>query len=140
MYCSEYLRNKKRAAAKIISPPQGRDSSQWVQMQRYKSAATIPTATQSGGQMLELSGAAVIAAKGRVSVCCPDTIKAQTEMPTTCCDLVAPTMYPRGFYGPVRPDCCPVNLPPLGGAAPCCPDLPKNSPLITWTKRPKCRG
>jgi hypothetical protein len=138
MYCSEYLRNKKRAAAKIISPPQGRDASEWVQMQRYKSAATIPTATQSGGQMLQLSGAAVIAAKGHASVCCPDTIKVYTKLPATCCDLVAPTMYPRNFYGSAQPECCPLNFPPPEG--PCCPNLPNNSPYVIFTKRPKCRG
>jgi len=140
MYCSEYLRNKKRAAVKIISPPQGRDSSLWVQMQRYKSAATIPTATQSAGQMLQLSGAAVLAAKGHDSLCCANTIQVYTEKPATCCDLVAPTLYPRGFYGPAKPDCCPVNLPTLDGKAPCCPNLPNDTPFVTFTKRPTCQG
>jgi hypothetical protein len=141
MYYSEYLRNKKRAAPQIISPPTGRDSSLWTQMQRYKNAAAIPTATLSAGQMLELSSDSVVASKGHAAVCCTSTIKEPTYIEGTCCDLVAPEQFPKGFYGSPKPDCCPVNGPPLGGDAPCCPDLPLNSwRFATFRKKPRTRG
>lgn len=99
MYYSEYLRNKKRSASQIISPPTGRSSSLWTQMRRYANS-------------------------GSASICCADTIKAPTELPATCCDR--PVLYPRGFYGPVKPDCCPVNGPPIGPT--CCLPSPPSPP------------
>jgi len=134
MYYSEYLRNKKRAAPKIISPPTCRDSSLWTQMQRYKNAVAIPTATQSGGQMLVLSSDSVTASKGHAAVCCADTIRAPIELEGTCCDRVVPNrtpdtqQYPKGFYrGSKHFDCNPVNGPPLG-AGTCCEPAPAPAP------------
>lgn len=139
MYYSEYLRNKKRAAPQLISPPQGRSSGLWTQMQRYKNSAPVHT-PRNAGQVILLSSEGVIAHKGQVAICCADTIKVQTVLPPTCCDLVVPEQLPRGFYGPVKPDCCPVNGPTIGGDIPCCPDIPANSTLITWTKKPTTQG
>ena len=131
MYYSEYLRNKKRAAPQVISPPKGRDSSLWTQIQRYKSAGPIVTPL-SAGQMLELSADGVIASKGHAAVCCADTITVPTVIAPTCCDLVAPVQYPRGFYGPVRPECCPINGPPLSALISCCqPNQPDPCCLAT---------
>ncbi len=140
MYYSEYLRNKKRAAPQIISPPTGRDSSLWIQMQRYKNSVAIPTATQSAGQMLLLSSAGVLGAKGNAAVCCATTITQPTRIEGTCCDLIAPEQFPRGFYGPVKPDCCPINGPPIGGENPCCPDLPANTSQVIFIKKPTTQG
>jgi hypothetical protein len=140
MYYSEYLRNKKRAAPQIISPPTGRDSSLWTQIQRYKNAVAIPTATQSAGQMLLLSSDGVTAAKGNAAVCCATTITQPTALAGTCCDLVAPTQFPRGFYGARKPDCCPVNGPPIGGETPCCPNLPPNTAEVIFRKKPRTQG
>lgn len=140
MYYSEYLRNKKQAAPRIISPPTGVPSSLHTQIQRFKSALPVVTPI-SGGQMLELSGDGVIASKGRASVCCSTTITTATTIPGQCCDLIAPTQYPRGFYGPVTPDCCsPVNGPPIKGTVPCCPNLPANTSEIIFKKPPKTQG
>ena len=146
MYYSEYLRNKKQAAPRIISPPSGVPSSLHTQIQRFKSSLPVVTPI-SGGQMLELSGDGVIASKGRIAVCCANTIKVPTTLPGTCCDLVAPTQYPRGFYGPVKPDCCPVNNPPVGGqCTPCptyAPDLTKVNPYLNqfdFNRRPRTQG
>jgi len=145
MYYSEYLRNKKRAAPQIISPPQGRDSSLWTQMQRYKNAGPVVTPL-SAGQMLELSADGALASKGHAAVCCSNTIKVATLLEATCCDLVVPNrkpdtqQYPKGFYGSPKPDCCPVNGPPLGVDVPCCPNVPNNTVLITWTKKPTTQG
>ena len=100
MYSSEYLRNKQRAAPQIICPPQGVPSSLRTQIVRFaNSSVNAPTKEKIG----------------HVSVCCATTITEPTEIPAdpVCCDLIAPTQFPRGFYGPVRPDCPPVNNPPL---------------------------
>lgn len=139
MYASEYLRNKKRAMPQIISPPTGRDSSLWIQMQRYKNSGAVVQPISSG-QMLQLSADGALASKGHASVCCTDTIKVPTELPATCCDLVIPPRVPTNFYAVGKQDCCPVNNAPIGGDLPCCPNLPKNSFLIRFTKRPKTRG
>ena len=139
MYYSEYLRNKMRASPKIISPPTGRSSGLWTQMQRYKNSSGIVTPI-SAGQMLELSSDGVVAHKGQAAVCCAkDLIKVPTRIAGECCDLVSPLQNPRGFYGPVKPECCPVNLPPVGPNVPCCPNLPKNTYLVTYTKKPRCK-
>jgi len=147
MYYSEYLRNKKRAAPQVISPPRGRDSSLWTQIQRYKNSGSIVTPL-SAGQMLQLSGDGVIATKGHAAVCCTNTITVQTAVAGTCCDLVVPNnqpgsdtiQYPRGFYQPPKPDCCPVNGPPIADTTPCCPGLPANTSAITWNKGPRTQG
>ena len=141
MYYSEYLRNKKRAAPQIISPPTGRDSSLWIQMQRYKNAVAIPTATQSAGQMLLLSSAGVLGSKGNAAVCCSDTIKTPTVIAGTCCDLVVPEKFPKGFYiGSSQIDCNPVNGPPIIGEIQCCPDLPPNTSEVIFRKKPRTQG
>ena len=146
MYYSEYLRNKKRAAPQIISPPTGRDSSLWVQMQRYKNAVAIPTATRSAGQMLLLSSDGVTASKGNAAVCCANTITQPTLLDGTCCNLVVPNrteetqQYPKGFYrGSNQIDCNPVNGPPI--VPPCCTaDLPLNTSRVIFTKKPRTQG
>ena len=140
MYYSEYLRNKTRASPKIISPPTGRSSGLWTQMQRYKNSVGIVTPL-SAGQMLELSAEGVVAHKGQAAICCTkDLIKGPTVIAGECCDLVAPQQYPLGFYGAAKPDCCPVNMPPIGPkSVPCCPNLPKNTYLVTYTPRPRCK-
>lgn len=139
MYCSEYLRNKKRAMAQIISPPTGRDSSLWVQMQRFKQSST-GVGSMRTGQMLVQSAEGALASKAHASVCCADTIIAPTELPPTCCDQIVPPRTPINFYSAKKQDCCPVNLPPIGGDVPCCPDLPKNTLLVRFRKRPTTRG
>jgi len=134
MYYSEYLRNKQRAAAKVISPPTGRDSSLWTQIKRYKNAGPVVTPL-SAGQMLELSADAVIASKANASVCCTTMITAPTTLPATCCDLVVPALLPTNFYTGNKQDCCAVNLPPVK-TKPCCDSLPRDSFLIRYRKRP----
>jgi len=147
MYYSEYLRNKKQAAPRIISPPTGVPSSLHIQRQRFKNSLPVVTPL-SGGQMLQLSAEGVIASKGHASVCCATTITQPTTLPGTCCDLIAPTQYPRGFYGPKRPDCCPVNGPPIGGqCAPCPTYAPAPNQLVnpylnqySFVRRPRTQG
>jgi len=139
MYYSEYLRNKKRAAAQIQSPTRIRDSGLFTQIRRYQSSVPQNLLPLSAGQMKLLSGEGIINAKAGAAVCCgPEQVT--VEQPATCCDLMAPQRFPINFYSGKAQDCCPVNGPPLGGEVPCCPDLPKNSPLITWTKKPRTRG
>ena len=53
MYSSEYLRNKLRAAPKIIIPTQSRDAGAFIQEKRAKSA-TI--STQKGGDASIVGG------------------------------------------------------------------------------------
>ena len=139
MYCSEYLRNKKRAIFQIVSPPTGRDSSLWTQILRYKNSGEV-VMPLSAGQMLVQSAEGALASKAHASVCCPDTIKVPTELAATCCDLVIPHRTPTNFYAGKKPDCCPVNLPPVGADIPCCPNLPKNTLLVRFKKRPTTRG
>lgn len=140
MYSSEYLRNKKRAAPQVVSPTRVRDSGHWTQMKRYKSSVPERVLPRSAGGMSLLSGDGVINAKAGAAVCCGPP-QVTVEIPGTCCDLVAPLLYPRNFYSGTAQDCCPINGPPIGPAFPhCCPDLPKNSPLVTWTKGPTTQG
>ena len=119
MYSSEYLRNKKRAAAQIISPPQGVPSSLRTQVVRYANSGPVTT-PRNAGQVVLLSAEGVISNKGQQAVCCPSgTITTPTMIPPKCCDLINPKQFPRGFYGPVKPDCCPVNGPRVI-RIPCC--------------------
>jgi hypothetical protein len=92
--------------------------------------------------MLQLSADGVIASKGHVSVCCANTITQPTLIPGQCCDLIAPMQYPRGFYGPVKPDCCPVNGPPIGGQCAPCPNLPLDSykKQLSYRTPPRTQG
>jgi len=138
MYSSEYLRNKKRAAAQIQSPTRVRDSGLWTQIRRYQSSVPENLLPLSAGQSKLLSGDGVLNAKAGAAVCCGPP-QVTIEKPATCCDLVAPQLYPTNFYGGKAQDCCPVNGPTIT-ATQCCPDLPKNSPLVTWTKKPRTRG
>ena len=150
MYSSEYLRNKKLATSQVISPPIGRPSSLWTQIRRYKSALPVtPLGSRNGTNMLELSNDGVLAKKAQASVCCANTITASQTIAGCCAkgngtNLVPTgTQQPRGFYGPVRPDCCPVNNPPITtelNCVNCPPTLPHNSSLITWTKPPTTQG
>jgi hypothetical protein len=40
-----------------------------------------------------------------------------------------------------KPDCCPVNNPPIApDDKPCCPSLPPDSQLITYRKKPTTEG
>ena len=109
-------------------------------MQRYKNSGGIVTPI-SAGQMLELSSDGVVAHKGQASICCAkDLIKAPTMIAGECCDLVTPQQFPVNFYNAAKPDCCPVNLPPVGPNVPCCPpSTPKNTFLITYTHKPRCK-
>ena len=97
MYSSELLRNKKLASAKIINPPTGVSSSLRTQILKYASS------TKEKGR--------TISSIGQTSVCCADTITSTTTIPESCCDLVNPTQYPRGFYGPVKQSCCVITNP-----------------------------
>ena len=135
MYYSEYLRNKTRAAPKIISPPRGQDASLWTQIQRYRNSAPVVT-PRSAGEMLELSSEGVIAHKGQVAVCCANTIKVPTTVGGNCCskDYVTPVQFPTNFYNAAKPDCCPVNGPPIN-KPPCCPGLPANTFLTRYRKK-----
>jgi hypothetical protein len=139
MYSSEYLRNKKRAAAQIQSPTRVRDAGLWTQIRRYQSSVPQNLLPISAGQSKELSGEGLINAKAGAAVCCGPPQVTVTK-PATCCDLVAPQLFPTNFYSGAKQDCCPVNGPPLGGQEPCCPDLPANTALVTWTKKPRTRG
>jgi hypothetical protein len=139
MYYSEYLRNKKQAAPKIISPPTGVPSSLHTQINRFKNAKRV-AAPLSSGQMVQLSGDGVIAYKGHSSVCCADTITQPKTIPGQCCDLVAPVQYPIGFYGAATPDCClVVNGPPIGGKCAPCPILPPDSNKCQYSFRRRIR-
>jgi len=113
MYYSEYLRNKKLAAAKIVSPT-GQSSGLQTQILRYKSSQV--QGVQSDGQSLMRSSEGVLGAKGHAAVCCVDTIKQPTVV-QGCCEIAYnPTVQgklPRGFYGPPRPDCPPVSGGPV---------------------------
>ena len=96
MYCSELVRKKLRATDKIISPPRGISESLKIQIRKYANA--------SGDKN-------ILNTKANASVCCANTITNDTVIPGDVCE---PTIqYPRGFYGPVRPDCVPVNNPPI---------------------------
>jgi hypothetical protein len=145
MYCSEYLRNKKRAAAQIISPPRGQDASLITQIKRYANSAPVVT-PRNGGNSVLLSSDGVLASKAQASVCCVSTIRQPTAIAATCCNLIAPNrtpetqQYPKGFYiGTTERDCNVVNGPAVT-AVPCCPDLPKNTVLVTWTKGARTQG
>lgn len=106
MYYSEYLRNKQLAAPKIVSPPRGRSSGLWTQMQRYKSSQI------QGAQ----SSDSVLGAKGNAAICCVETI---TESVTLACTAQpVQELLPRGFYGPPRS--CPSGSQPIN-----------NGPVIT---------
>lgn len=136
MYASEYLRNKKRAAVQIQSPTRIRDSGFLTQIRRYQNSVpeNIPYLSAA-----RLSGDSVLNAKAGAAVCCGPA-QATVTKEGTCCDLVTPQQYPINFYGGRKAqDCCPINGPAVIGT-PCCPDLPKNSPLITWTKKPRTQG
>jgi len=82
MYYSEYLRNKKLAAAKIISPSRDRSSGLQTQILRYKSSQV--QGVQSDGQSLVRSSEGVLGAKGHAAVCCVDTIKQPTVVQGCC--------------------------------------------------------
>ena len=75
MYYSEYLRNKKLAAPKIVSPPRGRSSGLWTQMQRYRNSRI---------QGLQ-SSESVLGAKGNAAICCVETITQPVTLATPCC-------------------------------------------------------
>jgi hypothetical protein len=109
MYYSEYLRNKKLGAPKIVSPPRGRSSGLWTQMQRYKSSRIQDEPSSEG----------VLGAKGNAAVCCIDTI----ALPVTlaCTAQVMQEPLPRGFYGPPRPVCPPINNGPVIASSCCDP-------------------
>ena len=117
MYSSEYLRNKMRAAQRIVSPTESRDAGAYTQVRRNQSAII---STQKGGQMLLLSADGVIATKANAAVCCTNPISQPTVIDGQCCD--SQIQYPRGFYGPAKPDCCPINNGPQPVKAPCCTD------------------
>jgi hypothetical protein len=138
MYASEYLRNKKRAAAQIQSPTRIRDSGLFTQIRRYQSSVPQNLLPISAGQSKLLSGDGFINAKAGAAVCC-GPVQATVEKPASCCDLITPQQFPINFYGGKAQDCCPVNGPPVT-AVQCCPNLPKNSPLVTWTKKPRTQG
>ena len=138
MYSSEYLRNKKRAAPRVLAPTSVATSGLWTQMKRYKSSVPQNLLPISAGQSKLLSGDGVLNAKGGIAVCCGPAQETVT-LSATCCDLVNPPRYPTNFYGVGKQDCCPINGPAVVGSQ-CCPSLPKNSPLITWTKRPTTEG
>jgi len=117
MYSSEYLRNKMRAAQKIISPTDSRDAGAFTQMRRNQNA-TI--STQKGGQMLLLSADSVLATKANQAICCSTPLSQPTVIDGQCCNNLTQTQYPTGFYGPAKPDCCQINNGPQPVMAPCC--------------------
>jgi hypothetical protein len=114
MYASELLRRRKRAAPQVVSPTPVNTGGLWIQMQRYKSSVYMPPIGKK-----TLNGQVdVVAQRGGCAVC-GNPAQTTMDIPGQCCDLVNPTQYPRGFYGPVRPECPPVNGPPVTGCVPC---------------------
>lgn len=114
MYASEYLRNKKRAAPQVVSPTRVNTGGLWIQMQRYKASVYNPPIG-----IKTLNGQVdVVAQRGGCAVCA-NPAQQTVDIPGQCCDLVNPEQFPRGFYGPVKPECCPVNGPPVTGCIPC---------------------
>ena len=120
MYASERLRNKKLTQTKILSPTYSRDAGAFTQVVRYKNSVVIPSSKQTAGQMLLMSSEGILANKGNAAVCCSDTITVPTQQEGGCCipDAIQ-YPYPANFYQPPKPDCCPVNGPPLIQV--CCP-------------------
>ena len=143
MYYSEYLRNKSRAAAQIVSPTRVRDAGLWTQIRRNMVSADPLVLPRNGGQVILLSADGVLAGKAGAAVCCGPTLRDQRtfEQEGTCCDLVHPALTPTNFYSAAKPDCCPVNNPSIApDDKPCCPSLPPDSQLITYRKKPTTEG
>jgi|LauGreSuBDMM15SN_2_FD.fasta_scaffold217917_2 hypothetical protein len=140
MYSSEYLRNKKAAQPQVVSPTRVRDSGFRTQIYRYQNSMPKNVQMLSGGQRQLASSEGFTNARAGAAVCCgpaQETITTEGQ----CCDQVIPYLTPRNFYNGKAQDCCVVNGEPIGPAfEPCCPDLPKNSPLVTWRKRPQTQG
>ncbi len=136
MYASEFLRNKKRAMPKVVSPTPIRDAGLWTQVQRNRSAAVhVPAVLKSGtvAYLVQPSGAAnVLAQRAGRSICCRPGLQT-TQIVAPCCThdalynnntapKVGAPLVPVGFYGVSKPECCPVNLPqPVPAACQGCP-------------------
>lgn len=138
MNYSEFLRNKRAAAPKIVSPTRIRDSGLWTQIKRYKSS--VPERiSHDAGQVTLLSADGVIAAHAGKAVCC-GPVQRTVYQPGQCCDKIVPRHpAPTNAYLPKKPDCCPVNGPAVTACV-VCNNLPANSALITYTSKPKTQG
>jgi len=114
----EYLRDKKRALPKIISPTRIDTSGLFTQMQRYKASVPQGTTESAGISIEHSSGSNVLATVGNASLCCGPA-QATTTVPG-CCTLKY-TPYPRSGYAAKRPDPPSVNYPPVDPTICHCP-------------------
>lgn len=114
MYASELLRRRKQTAAQVVSPTPVNTGGLWTQIQRYKSSIYVPPVGKK-----TLNGQVNVTAQTAGCAVCANPVQQTVNIPGRCCELVNPTQYPRGFYGPKRPDCPPVNGPPVTGCVAC---------------------
>jgi hypothetical protein len=112
MYASELLRKRKQSAAQVVSPTPVNTGGLWTQIRRYKSSVYMPPVGKK-----TLNGQVNVTAQKAGCAVCANPVQQTVNIPGQCCDLA--TQYPRGFYGPRRPDCPPVNGPPVTGCVAC---------------------
>ena len=116
----EYLRDKKRALPKIVSPTRIDTAGLFTQIQRYKAATpNISTKNESAGISIDhKSGEIMLATVGNAAICCGP---AQTTTTVPGCCVVKYTPYPLNGYAAKKPDPSAINYPPVDPSICHCP-------------------